>query len=69
MNRWIDEFFDEDLQLESYCSKVNNKDKQLLALKLAVETAAVDGLDIKENLALQKVMNFWNINFEEAINA
>lgn len=69
LDSWIDEFFEEDLQLEFYCKKITDKKSQLLALSLAVQTAAADGLDLKENLALHKVMNFWNISWQEITGA
>lgn len=69
LNSWIDEFFEEDLQLEFYCKKITDKESQLLALSLAVQTATADGLDLKENLALHKVMNFWKISWKEITGA
>ena len=69
LDSWIDEFFEEDLQLEFYCKKITDKKSQLLALSLAVQTAAADGLDLKENLALHKVMNFWKISWKEITGA
>lgn len=69
LDSWIDEFFEEDLQLEDYCKKLPEKDNQLLALSLAVKTASADGLDLKENLALHKVINFWGISWKEITSA
>lgn len=69
LDSWIDEFFEEDLQLEYYCEQITDKEIQLLALSLAVKTASADGLDLKENLALHKVMNFWKISWKEITSA
>jgi len=63
--RWVDEFFEEEKQLEFYCSEVSQKDQQLLVIKLSIASAAADGLNAKENLALSRVMNFWGITWEE----
>lgn len=65
---WIEEFFEEDLQLESYCDLIKNHTNRLLALEIAIKTASADGLDFKENLALHRVMNYWEISWEEIIN-
>lgn len=66
---WVDQFFEDDLQLEDYCDKIRTVDDKLLALKLAIETAAADGLDVKENLALHKVINYWGISWKDVISA
>ncbi len=66
---WIDEFFDENLTLENYCDKIADIEGRLLALRIAIETASADGLDLKENLALSRVMNYWNISWKEIISA
>ncbi len=63
--RWIDEFFEEEKQLEFYCAEVSQKDQQLLVIKLSIASAAADGLNAKENLALSRVMNFWGITWKE----
>lgn len=65
---WIDEFFEEDLQLEAYCECIQALDDRLSALQIAVVTASADGLDIKENLALCKVMNYWDVSWAEITN-
>lgn len=69
IDSWIDEFFEEDLQLESYCDELTDNKNRILALNIAVETASADGLDIKENLALLKVMNYWGISWKEITSA
>jgi hypothetical protein len=63
--QWVDEFFDEEEQMEFYCSKISDKADQLLVLDLSIASAAVDGLSTKENLALSRVMNFWGITWED----
>jgi hypothetical protein len=66
---WIEEFFEEDLLLENYCDKISGLEDRLLALKIATETASADGLDLKENLALSRVINYWGIPWEEITSA
>lgn len=62
---WIEEFFEEDLLLENYCDKIAGLEDRLIALKIATETASADGLELRENLALSRVMNYWDIPWEE----
>ena len=66
---WIEEFFEEDLLLENYCDKIVGLEDRLLALKIATETASADGLDLRENLALSRVISYWDISWEEITRA
>lgn len=61
----IEEFFEEDLLLENYCDKISGLKDRLIALKIATETASANGLELRENLALSRVMNYWGIIWEE----
>jgi hypothetical protein len=51
MERIIDAFFDEDESLEELICAVDNID---YALRVSEEAASSDGLDIKENFALER---------------
>ena len=66
---WIGEFFEEDLILENYCDKVASLEDRLIALSIAIEAASADGLDLKENLALSRVLNYWDIPWEKITRA
>ena len=55
----INEFFDSDDQIEDYLSKVNDQEMRQFILGLAEASASVDGLDIRENIALQKAYQIW----------
>jgi|TARA_R110001583_G_scaffold142925_1_gene295046 hypothetical protein len=54
-NKAIDDFFDENLQLEDYLEKVKNLGIHEFVIYLCEVSASADGLDIKENIALNKV--------------
>ena len=54
-NKAIDDFFDENLQLEDYLEKEKNLGIHEFVIYLCEVSASADGLDIKENIALNKV--------------
>ncbi|ASP47206.1 hypothetical protein [Cognaticolwellia beringensis] len=54
-NKAIDDFFDENLQLEDYLEKVKILGIHEFVIYLCEVSASADGLDIKENIALNKV--------------
>lgn len=54
-NQVLDDFFDEDYQLEDYLAQVHDKCLKGFTIKLCESSASADGLDIKENIALHKV--------------
>ena len=47
----VDKFFESNSTLEDFLSKISNQD---LVLSWAEKAAGADGLDIRENIALQK---------------
>lgn len=54
-NKTLDEFFDEDLQLEDYLEQITDLSLRDFTINLCEFSASADGLDIKENIALHKV--------------
>jgi hypothetical protein len=64
----LDDFFNSDDQIESYMDAITNYKLRLPILKLAFLSASADGLDIKENIAFQKAINIWKIDFRDVIN-
>jgi hypothetical protein len=54
-NQIIDDFFDESLQLEDYLEDITELEHKVLTINLSKTSASADGLDINENIALQKV--------------
>ena len=55
----LDEFFNSDKQLEDYMMHVDSVDMKLFSISLSEISASEDGLDIRENIALQKVKIIW----------
>ena len=64
----LDDFFNSDDQIESYMDAITEYKLRLPILKLALLSASADGLDIKENIAFQKAINIWKIDFKDIIN-
>ena len=58
-NHVIDDFFDSTDQVEEYLSKISSPEIRKFALYLSEVSASVDGLDIRENIALQKAHIIW----------
>jgi hypothetical protein len=54
-NNTLDEFFDESDQIEVYLSKITEISLKHFIINLCEFSAGSDGLDIKENIALDKV--------------
>lgn len=54
-NQALDDFFDDNFQLEEYLDKITDIDIKKFTINLCEVSASADGLDIKENIALHKV--------------
>jgi hypothetical protein len=54
-NQTLDDFFDDDLQLEDYLERISDLSLKTFTINLCEFSASADGLDIKENIALHKV--------------
>jgi hypothetical protein len=57
----ITEFFDSDDQLEDYLALVGDDDLRKFTLELAEASAGADGLDPRENMALDKAYLIWGV--------
>ncbi|WP_394168221.1 hypothetical protein [Saccharospirillum alexandrii] len=57
----IDEFFESNTQLEHYMSLVNDIELRKFTLDMARRSASADGLDINENIALNKALLIWGL--------
>ena len=58
----LNEFFDSKDQIEDYLGRVEDEELKSFTLKLAEVSAGADGLDIKENIALEKAFLIWGID-------
>ena len=56
----VDDFFEQDFTLEHLFAAVEDKD---FTLSIAAEAASADGLDIRENFALERCRQFVDANF------
>jgi len=54
-NQTLDDFFDDNLQLEDYLEQISDQNLNKFTINLCEFSASADGLDIKENIALHKV--------------
>jgi hypothetical protein len=57
----LTEFFDSNYQIEEYLMLIDNRDQRLFTLNLAEYSASADGLDVRENIALEKAYIYWEI--------
>jgi len=58
-NHVIDEFFDSTDQIEDYLRKITTLELRKFTLYLSEVSASIDGLDVRENIALQKAYLIW----------
>lgn len=56
-NLALDQFFDESNQIEEYLGQISTTGLAEFCIFLCEESASSDGLDIKENIALQRAKN------------
>ena len=57
-DEFVDNFFASDESIESYLSKLNDDSLHLRIIEYSEKAASSDGLDIRENIAFQKVKLF-----------
>lgn len=55
-NQALDDFFADELQIESYAGQITSNELQSFTIKLCEASASADGLEVQENIALQKVI-------------
>ena len=60
-NTALDDFFDSEDHIEDFLKQVITEDLRHFAIQLSEKSASVDGLDILENIALQKAYAYWGI--------
>lgn len=64
-NSVIDEFFNSNDQIENYLQAITNTEIREFTLYLAKNSACADGLDFRENIAIQKAYLTWGIEPNE----
>ena len=60
-NEAINDFFSSNKQLEDYLKDITDLEEQKFTLELGKISAASDGLDFRENIAVEKAIVFWKI--------
>jgi len=66
----IDDFFDENLELEDYLDLLEDCSIEKKAvLQLCYESAVSDGFEIRENFAFIKACKFFGVSEEEFVDA
>ena len=64
----VEEFFDEDKNLEKYLIGLPESVGVNQLLKVCFESAGSDGLDVRENFAFDKVCKFFQVDTESYID-
>lgn len=64
-NSAIDEFFESNDQIEDYLLAITNIEMRYFTLYLCEKSASADGLDFRENFAIQKACLIWGIESNE----
>lgn len=59
INSALDDFFSSQDQIDDYLSLVLEEDLKEIILNIARTSAAADGLDVRENIALQRARILW----------
>lgn len=58
----FDEFFESESTFDDFLKAINEKELRNNILFIAKESASADGLDIKENIALNRAKLVWGIS-------
>lgn len=58
----LNEFFDSNDQIEDYLALIDSEALRQFTLELAETSASADVLEIRENIALEKVYVIWGID-------
>ena len=65
INKHLDDFFKSSAVFEEYLEKITDEGMRKSVLKLAKISASADGLHVAENIAIDKALQFWEINSGE----
>ena len=66
-DKCVDQFFQEDQQIEDYLSLLKELPKPEIMLNVCFKAAASDDFDIRENFAFTKACMFFEINPDDII--
>ena len=60
-NKTLDEFFESDDSIEDFLEEIVTDELKHFTLQLSEKSASADGLNLLENIALQKAYAYWGI--------
>jgi len=60
----VDDFFSSKLQIEDYLAAITDREMQKFTLELSKVSAGIDGLDFRENVAIEKASMYWKLRHE-----
>ena len=58
----LNAFFSSDEQIEDYLALIDDIDLRQFTLELSEKSASADGLDLRENIALEKAYVIWGLS-------
>ncbi len=61
----LDDFFESENHIEDYLAQIDDLELRKFTLKLSKDSSSVDGLDFRENIALQKIFLIWGMEIIE----
>lgn len=62
INTLFDRFFESQVQIDQYASVIKDEELQRLVFEISEYSAAADGMDIRENIALQRTKLTWGLS-------
>lgn len=57
----VNKFFESNVMLKTAAENISEKEIRELALSIAKVSAEADGLDLRENIAWQKIQKIWSL--------
>ena len=61
INTLFDRFFESKVQIDNYVNVITDKELQRLIVDISEFSAAADGMDVRENIALQRTKLLWGL--------
>ena len=62
INTLFDRFFESKVQIDNYVNVITDKELQRLIVDISEFSAAADGMDVRENIALQRTKLLWGLD-------
>ena len=62
INSLFDRFFESKMKVDQYCSVITDEELQRLVFDISEFSAGSDGMDVRENIALQRIKLTWGLS-------